>query len=453
MSTGASLLLSFFSIVVLLLLSAVFSGTETALMTLSAMGVDDEEEAGGSKRSAAIRSLVADPRRFLVGVLLGNTLVNVAASSVAVGLALRVCDLYDFPSWVAVAATVVLMPLVLLVLGEVTPKSVALANAGRFASVTVPAVRIFFRFTAPLISVLYHLTRFGELAPAATSASTEEKRTVLRLSDEEGLIDAGERKLLDSAVELTSTLVREIMVPRLDVTAVEVSTGHAELLDLLAATRFSRMPVYRESIDQVIGVVHAKDLLRFIHREEEFRLERMVRRAYFVPEAMNVLDLLESLRKRNTQMAVVVDEYGGTSGIVTLEDILEELVGEIWDEHDREEVLHEVVNSRTIIGDGRMNVDDLSELVGVDLEGDGYNTLGGLILDQIGEIPRVGRTITVRGLTLTVERVVRNRIRRVRIVLPEDHPLPSAADGATKMAKEVEAAEVKGAIPAEGEGA
>jgi CBS domain containing-hemolysin-like protein len=413
--------------VVLLLLSAIFSGTETALMILSSMASNDEEE-DGSKRTASIRALISDPRRFLVGVLLGNTLVNVAASSVAVGVALRICVYYHFPAWVAVVATVVLMPLLLLVLGEVTPKSVAMASAPRFAAITVPAVRFFFRLTSPLISVLYHLTRFGELANANTSASAEEKRTVLRLSDEEGLIDAEERELLDSAVDLTSTLVREIMVPRIDVTAVDVSTEHAELLDLLEATRFSRMPVYRDSIDQVIGVVHAKDLLRFIHREEEFKLERVARRAFFVPEAMNVLDLLESLRKRNTQLAVVVDEYGGTSGLVTLEDILEELVGEIWDEHDREETLHEVIDARTIVADGRMNVDDLSELVGVDLEGDGYDTLGGLILDRIGEIPRAGREIQARGLVFTVERVVRNRIRRVRILLPPEHPPPVTTD-------------------------
>lgn len=422
MSVAVPLLISLAIVLILLVLSAVFSGTETALMSLTSSETEEiAEEEGAPGR--AIQRLIADPRRFLVGVLLGNTLVNVAASAVAVGLALRICSMAEFPSWVAVVATVVIMPVALLVVSEVTPKSIAILHTRRFALVTARPVSFFFRATAPAISLLYRLTRFGGMASASAISSAAEKRTLLRVSDEEGLIDSDERELLDSAVELTDTLAREIMVPRTDVTAVDVTTTHTELLKEIERSRFSRLPVYRDSVDQILGIIHAKDLLRFIHREQEFNLERALRPAYFVPEAMNILELLEAMRKRNTQMAIVVDEYGGTSGVVALEDIIEELVGEIWDEHDEVESLHEIIDAQSLVADGRMDVDDLSELVGVDLEGASYDTLGGLILDRIGEIPKAGRVIVEQGVTLAVEKVVRNRIRRVRVTLSEGNTL------------------------------
>lgn len=419
MTEMTSILFGAGSVVVLLGLSAVFSGSETAIISLSSNDVDrlpDEEGASGK----AIAELREDPTRFLVGVLLGNTLVNVAASSAAVGLALAACELGNLPPWTGVVGTVVVMPLVLLVFGEVTPKSMAFSNARRFALKTAVPVHIFFRLCSPLIGALHRLTRLGRLVggPGAIS-SPEEIRTLLRVSDEEGLIDSDERELIDSAVELSETLTREIMVPRPDMKAIEVTASHAEALDMIDSSRLSRLPVYRESVDQIIGVLHAKDLLQFINREDEFVLEGTIRRAHFVPEAMSIIDLLQAMKGWSSQMAVVVDEYGGTSGLVTLEDVLEELVGEIWDEHDEEEVLHELLGDGSIVADGRMSVDDLSELVGVDLEGEGYDTVGGLILDRIGDIPKAGRILNERGVTFLVEKVVRNRIRRVRVTLPE----------------------------------
>ncbi len=419
MTEIASLLFSACAVVVLLGLSAIFSGSETAIISLSSSDVDRLPDGEGA-RGRAVAELRRDPTRFLVGVLLGNTLVNVAASSVAVGLALAACELGDLPLWVGVVTTVVMMPLVLLVVGEVTPKSMAFSNARRFALKTAFFVHAFFRICSPLIGVLHRLTRLGRLigGPSAMS-SPEEIRTLLKVSDEEGLIDSDERELIDSAVELSETLTREIMVPRPDMKALDVSASHAEALDMIDDFRLSRLPVYRDSVDQIIGVLHAKDLLQFIHKEEEFVLEGAIRRAHFVPEAMSIIDLLQAMKGWSSQMAVVVDEYGGTSGLVTLEDIVEELVGEIWDEHDEEETLHERLGDGTIIADGRMSVNDLSELVGVDLEGETYDTVGGLILDRIGDIPKAGRILNERGITLSVEKVVRNRIRRVRVTVPE----------------------------------
>ncbi len=417
------------AVLVLLFLSAVFSGSETAIISLPASEVDDLPDQEGA-RGIAIAELHDDPTRFLVGVLLGNTLVNVAAVSAAVGLALSMCEIAHLPPWVAVLATVVIMPLALLVFGEVTPKSMAFSTPRRFALAGAPLIRAFFRLCSPVITMLHRLTRLGRFSGGPSPLkSPEEIRALLKVSDEEGLIDSDERELIGSAVELAETCAREIMVPRPDMTAIEVSSSHAEALDLIESAGLSRLPVYRETVDQIIGVLHAKDLLQFIHREDQFVLERVLRQAFFVPEAMNTIDLLQAMKGWHTQMAVVVDEYGGTSGLIALEDILEELVGEIWDEHDEEEVLHERIDEHTLVVDGRMSVADLSELIEVDLEGETYETVGGLILDRIGDIPKAGRVLRDRGIVFAVEKVVRNRIRTVRVTLPRPAEA-RATDGA-----------------------
>lgn len=435
-------LLYLVGIAILLLVSALFSGTETAIVSLSRGDVEDLVSKNG-QRGARVRSIASNRSRFLVAVLLGNTLANVGAAMLATGLALSICERLAFPAWFSVLMTIFFLPLVLLVIGEVTPKTVALFDARRFALATAPVFEAYMRAGRPLIGLLSRVAEIGKLpgrAAGATVTSPEELHALIRISKNAGLIRAEEQELIASVVDFGDTVAREIMLPRPDMVYLSVESTYEEVLGALEKSRHSRFPIVDDSVDDIVGLLHAKDMIKFIGRESEFEMRENLRTAYFVPEVMKLASLLRELKTQKNHMAIVVDEYGGTSGLVTLEDILEEIVGEIWDEHDEASTLHEFIDGRTLAADGRMDVEDLSELVGRDLEGDGYDTLAGLILDRLGDIPKAGHEFSDGELHFVVEKVVRNRIRRVRIHMPEisadSPPLPKTDAPAVEPASE-----------------
>ncbi len=405
----------------LLFLSAAFSGSETAFFSLTRLDIDELDAEG------RVRRLMRDPERLLIAILLGNTLVNVAAGSLGALAALRIGELRGYPEGVTIALEVGVVTFVILVLGELTPKMYAvqrnIAFARKHAAIVLGVCRVF----GPLVTVLGRMVSRmrGRLADHERPFVTaEELRTIVALSEERGTIEEDERDMIDSVMEFGETLVREIMVPRVDMEYLEDSTTVGEAIERARELGYSRLPVYRGDVDHIVGVLYVKDLLKLDPEADAARpVSELVRAAYYTPESKKAGELLRELQRRRIHIAVVVDEYGGTAGLVTLEDLIEEIVGEIRDEHDVEEPLVRVINRSTVIADGMVRLDELEEEIGAELELEGVETLGGYLMDAFGRIPSEGERIEREGFEFTIEGVEEQRITRVRIVkLPEDGP-------------------------------
>jgi putative hemolysin len=398
----------------LLYFSAMFSGSETAYFSLSKLDLD-QLPAGGR-----IRRLMERPERLLIAILIGNTLVNVAAGSLGALVALHVSTALAYPEGLAIALEVGLVTFVILVLGEVAPKMYAMQRNVQFARRNSTLLTAVMRSFAPIVAGLD--TFVGNLGGRPSGderpfVTAEELRTIVALSEERGTLEGDERDMIDSVMEFGDTLVRELMVPRVDMECFESSTTVGEATDGVKALGFSRVPVFDGDIDHIIGVLYAKDLLKFDTEHDRDRpISGILRAPYFTPESKNAGELLRELQRRRTHIAIVVDEYGGTAGLVTLEDLIEEIVGEIADEHDQEVSLLTVIDSNTLLADGMVHLDELEEAMGLKFEGEGVETLGGYLMDAFGRIPSEGEKLERAGAEFTIESVKEQRITGVRIV-------------------------------------
>ncbi len=405
---------------VLLLLSAFFSGSETAFFSLSKDQISSIQEKK-QRNAELLVSLMDKQSDLLVTILFGNTLVNVAASVLATAAMFELCGYYGFRDVYGVAAAVVFMPLLLLIVGEVTPKSIALRNSQKFALRAAPVISLFGTIFHPVVVVLRKIsvmtTIFKVRGRPHPFLSEEEVKTLFRMSGEEGVFEEDEKEMIDSIFEFGETVVKEVMVPRTDICAIEVGMSRNDVVDIIREHGHSRIPVYQESIDDVVGLLYAKDLLRYIREpDKDFNLASILRKAHFVPENKNIDDLLREFKRDKMHLAIVVDEYGGTSGLVTMEDLLEEIVGEIFDEYDVEEKLFEVINENTLLADGKLDIGEFNETFDVELPAEDSETLGGFLLDQLGEVPAAKRSLEYDGLEFIVEKVIKHRIVSIRIL-------------------------------------
>jgi putative hemolysin len=408
-----SIIISAAAFAVLLYLSGMFSGSETAYFSLSKLELEELPSAG------RVRRLMAKPERLLIGILIGNTLVNVAAASLGALVALHISTVRHYPPGVAIALEVGVVTFVVLVLGEVAPKMYAMQRNVQYARRSAGLLAIVMRVFGPVVRALDALVSAlgggpsGEDRPFVTA---EELRTIVALSEERGTLEGDERDMIDSVMEFGDTVVRELMVPRVDMECFDMSTTVGEATDGVKALGFSRVPVFDGDIDHIVGVLYAKDLLKFDAEADRDRpISGIVRPPYFTPESKNAGDLLRDLQRRRTHIAIVVDEYGGTAGLVTLEDVIEEIVGEIADEHDQEVSLLTVIDRDTLLADGMVHLDELEEATGLTFEGEGIETLGGYLMDAFGRIPSEGEMIERAGATFTIESVKDQRITGVRV--------------------------------------
>jgi putative hemolysin len=404
----------------LLYLSSAFSGSETAFFSLSRLDLDELDPNG------RVRRLMAKPERLLVAILLGNTLVNVAAGSLGALMALQLGKARGYPEAATIALEVGVVTFVILVLGEVAPKMHAMQRNVAVARRTAPVVLAVLRALRPAVSVLTSMVARmqGRLAddehPFVTA---EELRTIVAISEERGTLEEDERDMIDSVMEFGETVVREVMVPRVDMECFEDETRLGDAVQKIRESGFSRFPVYRGDIDHIVGVLYAKDLLKLdAEADVDRRVGDLTRAAHFTPETKKAGELLRELQRRRIHIAIVVDEYGGTAGLVTLEDLVEEIVGEIRDEYDEEEPLVRVIDRSTVLADGMVRLEDLEDEVGVDLEVEGVETLGGLLMNAFGRIPSEGEKLERGGLEFTVESVEDQRILRVRIERTHEAP-------------------------------
>jgi len=372
----------------------------------------------GGRRASFLRLWQAHPDRILSALLVGNTLVNVGLGSLTALMA----DEAGYSHGIALLTGVTTV--LLLLFGEITPKTFAKRHASGYAVFIMPLVALVYWILYPLAWVFVQVPRalsraIGSAPVSVESVTSQELEYLIELGARQGSIDKVREELLSSVLAFTEVLVKEIMIPRTQVVALEETATYEEALKLVTESELSRIPVYRGSLDEVVGVLHAKTLLADVKKgiePAEFKLINYVKEPFFVPEVMKVSRLLTEMQRRKTHLAIVVDEFGGTSGIVTLEDVVEEIVGEIHDESDVEEKRLKVLSDGVVLADAQVSIRDLEEHLGVEFpEGGDYETLGGFLTATAGRVPPPGSLVVWGGLTFTVKAADDRRVQKVEI--------------------------------------
>ncbi len=416
---------------VLTLLNGAFSMAETALVTVRPSRVEQLVEEG-RRGAVAVKRLINNPPRFIATTQVGITLLGFAsAAAAATRLAPTLVPILDsaFPGnlrvleTIAIVLVTVLVSLFTMILGEIAPKSLAAQAPDVWAMRLAPFVSVFSVLFQPLTSVVVGISNilvspFGAKAQFQTPMITrEEFEKILEGSEKHGEIDDEEADIIRNVFDLSETTVRSVMTPRLDMTAVSVDASLEKTLDTILTSGHSRVPVYEGTIDTIVGIVHAKDLLPLLQQERhEVDLREFMREAYFVPETKRVSDLLAEFRRSNQQLAVVQDEYTGTEGIVSLEDLIEEIVGDIRDEYDVDEPEVQVLSATESIIDGRMSIDDVNDRLGIELPHEDVNTIGGLVFSLLGQEPVSGDRVHSDGVDFVVEAMDGQRVSSVRAI-------------------------------------
>ena len=403
----------------LLLLSGLMSGSETALTAIGSWKVRQLRE-DGHDPSGAFALLEKNPTRFITTLLIGNNLVNIAATALVTQIVLQLSRSYGFAESLAVGYATGIMTLLVLVFGEITPKSIAVHNAEPFSrlvirpvyllSVVLYPIGLFFTWIASRVLRLFRLE--PSTSPLISQA---ELRLMLRSAEASGVLELQEQEMIRSVIDLEERVVREVMTPRVDMVAVDEGASLEELLRLTTENGYSRLPVYRETIDDIRGVVYARDLLPYLGRPEalsETRVSDLMIQPQYVPETLSVMNLLRDMRLRKNHLAVVVDEFGGTSGLVTLEDIIEEITGEIYDETDTEEEEDiRVLGEDDYRIQGAAHLEQVAGELDLAFRDDGeYDTLAGFLISEFGYIPSVGESFDYQGVRFTVEEADERRI-------------------------------------------
>jgi len=399
------------ALILLLGLSAFFSGSETALFSLPRFRLRRLKEEGHPV-AEQIAFLLDRPNRLLVTLLTGNMVVNVLASAI-LGVALeRVFHSAGFSEITSFTLAVVAVTGLILTFGEISPKIFALRDPQKAASFVARPVAFVQMVLSPIGRLLLGISGFLlrivgtyrlKAAPFVTEAELE---TMVSLSEREGVLHTDERRMIEGIMEFTDTTVKEVLVPRTDMKVLRKNATVSAALDLIRETGFSRIPVFDETIDNIVGVLYAKDLLPFVGgRDTQRTVEGLLREAYFVPETKRVAELLNEFRQNRVHCAIAVDEHGGTAGFVTLEDLLEEVVGEIQDERDDERPLIEEAGPEGILVDARAPLDELSAVTRRRLHDEEHESVGGFILGLVGRLPKKGETIKYDGITYVVDEV------------------------------------------------
>ncbi len=409
-------------LVLLVILSAYFSATETAFSSLNRVRLRSKADSGDSRAALALR-MAEDYDRLLSTILIGNNIVNITATTVSTVLFARLLPVYG-----PTVSTVVLT-ITILIFGEISPKSLAKEQAERFAMFSAPILRVFIALLRPvnflftqwkrLLTKLFHKQENEGI-------TEEELMTMVDQAEDEGGLDQHESELIRAAIEFNDLEVEEILTPRVDMVSVEDTATMDEIARAFAESGYSRLPVYHEDIDDVVGVIHEKDFhaARFYGRED---VKGIISPVLYTTGNTKISDLLRILQRQKAHMVIVVDEYGGTEGLVTLEDIVEELVGEIWDEHDEVIEQFQKQEDGSYLISCSADLTDLFDLFSITGECDA-NTVSGWVMEQIGRVPEAGDRFVCDGLDVTVTQVDHRRVMEIRVVvLPKDTEEPEHA--------------------------
>ena len=406
-------------LILLLLLSAFFSSSETALTTVNKIRMRTLSESG-NKRADRVLRVTDDSGKMLSAILIGNNIVNLSASSLATSLAIH------YLGNVGAGIATGILTFLILIFGEVTPKTLATIKADSIALAIACIIDVLMKILTPVIFIINKLS-MGLLfllrinpKDGSQQMTEEELRTIVDVGQETGVIENEERNMIHNLFDFGDAEAKEIMVPRIDMTFVQVDATYQEVLDVFRQDMFTRLPVYEDTTDNVIGIINMKDFL-LEQDDETFSVRSMLRDPYFTYEHKNTADLFLEMRKSSISLAIVLDEYGVTAGLITLEDLLEEIVGEIRDEYDADEEDDITqISDREFYVLGSANLDDVSDALGYSFESNDYDTIGGYCLGLLGHLPEKNEIIiTDDNVLLRIDRMDKNRIERVYIKLPE----------------------------------
>ena len=406
-------------LLVLLVGSGFFSASETSLMSISKIDARHmvEQNIKGAKRVA---KLVEDPNKLLGSILVGNNLVNIGASSLATVIAISLWN--DAGAGIATGV----MTLLVLVFGEITPKSVSTQNPQKVAVFVAPAIAMVVTVLGPIVKVLMKISGLiirmfgGKIDDAKPFITEDELKTIVTVSHEEGVLEDQEKEMIYNVFGFGDSYTKDVMIPRTDMVAIDLNATYDDILELYKEEQFSRMPVYEESYDNIVGVIYMKDLLLGKFNHDDFNVQDILREVYFVHEFKRIDELFKELRSKKTGMAIVVDEYGGTAGLVTMEDLIEEIVGDIDDEYDVTENDFIAVSDTEYLVDGTFRISEFNEKLNLDISSNEFDSIGGFIIGLLDRFPDEGEVVEYEGITFHVEDTHNNRINKLRVLLAED---------------------------------
>lgn len=407
-------------LIILLGLSAFFSSAETSLTTVNKIKMRSLAEEG-NKKAQMVMKITDNSAKMLSAILIGNNIVNLSASSLTTTIALTL------GAGTAVAIATGLITILILIFGEITPKTVATLHSEKIALAYAYPINFIMIIITPISVIINALARgilfLLRVDPnAKANAMTEnELRTIVDVSHEDGVIESEEKEMIYNVFDLGEAKAKDVMVPRVHVIFADVDSSYAELLEIFRENKFTRLPVFEETTDNVIGTINMKDLLLFDNKKE-FQIRDILREAYFTYEHKSISELLVEMRQASLNIAIVLDEYGDTAGLITLEDILEEIVGEIHDEYDEnEEEFFKEINPLEFVVEGSMNLDDLNDHIDLGLTSEDYDSLGGYIIEHLDRLPdEKDELITESGVRIVVDTLDKNRVEKVHLYLPED---------------------------------
>ena len=406
-------------LVILLFLSGFFSSAETALTTLNTVKVRTIVEENPTKRALTLQKVLDNKSKLISAILIGNNIVNISASSLTTTLVIRV-----FGNAAVGIATGVLTLFVLL-FGEIVPKTWAMYNNEKLALMYSPIIYILMQVLTPVIFIIDIISgailRLLHINPNQKTTMTEsELKTYVDVSHEDGVIEQEEKKLIYNVFDFSDSVAKDIMIPRIDMTTIDVEASYQELLNLFQESMYTRIPVYEDESDNIIGIINVKDFL-LVPDKNEFKIRDIMREAYYTYEFKKTADLLLEMRNITTNVALVLNEYGATVGMITLEDLLEEIVGEIRDEYDAdEEDLIKKISDNEYLVDASMKLDDINDALETTFNSEDFDSIGGIMIELLDRFPTDDeQVVTEDGTTLIAKEVIQNRIEKVLIILPE----------------------------------
>ena len=417
----SSVVIQLIILAVLILLSALFSSAETSLTTSNKLKIQSLADQG-SKRARILLKISEDSGKMLSAILIGNNLVNNAATALTTSLIIQLFG----NSAVGIATGVI--TLLILIFGEISPKTLATIHSEKMALLYAPLIHFLMKIFTPVIFIVNKLS-MGVLFllrvnpdQKVNTMTEHELRTIVDVSHEDGVIESEEKEMIYNVFDMGDAKAKDIMVPRVHVTFADINSTYDELIEIFREDKFTRLPIYEETTDNVVGTINMKDLLLYNYNDKkEFHVRDILREAYFTYEYKSISELLVEMRQASINIAIVLDEYGETAGLITLEDLLEEIVGEIHDEYDEnEEEFVRQINDREYIIEGSMNLDDLNDSLGLNLSSEDYDSLGGFIIEHLDRLPEQGDELTTDdGIRLVVEALRKNRVESVHLYIPE----------------------------------
>jgi len=424
----SSSVLQFIFLIFLIALSAFFSSAETALTTVNRVRVRtliDE----GNRRAAVLQKVLDNYSKMLSSILIGNNVVNLSASALTTTLAMKLWGNY------AVSIATGVLTLVVLLCGEIVPKNAATLNAEKISLAYARIIYYLMKLLTPLIYIVDRLSvgimilLHVDPNKKKDQITESELKTYVDVSHEDGVIESEEREMIYNVFDFSDAVAKDIMIPRIDMSTINVEAGYEELLGVFKEYMYTRIPVYQDDNDNIIGLVNIKDFI-LVEDRENFKITDILRDAYYTYEFKKTADLMIEMREKRFNVAFVLNEYGSCVGMITLEDLLEEIVGEIRDEYDADEdELIQEIGERQYLVEGGMKLDDINDALGTELESEDYDSIGGIIIEILDRMPVPGDEVTTEaGIMLRAENVQQNRITKVLMTLPEP-PAPQEDEG------------------------